>query len=338
MNWFERGWYKQHSATWLLLPLTLIFTVLSAVRRLLFKLGLKKKTKLPVPVVIVGNITVGGTGKTPFVIWLARYLQAIGLQPGIISRGFGGQIKSGCHCVAPNDSASLVGDETRLIANNLNLPVMVGRDRALCGEKLASDYGCNIIISDDGLQHYKLARDIEIILIDGHRQLGNQALLPAGPLREGKWRLNTTPLVIQNGRPDNLTLTPYYFSVKAAGFKPILQMGNEDVGLITQKFNKKIGSYAVCAIGNPQRFYHTLQEQGVKILEYHSFIDHHNFTSEDFDVCNGAQIVMTEKDAVKCREFAQANWWYLPIEITPDSKFQAKLAEIIDKTRKQYGI
>ncbi|WAJ71195.1 tetraacyldisaccharide 4'-kinase [Catenovulum adriaticum] len=329
MNWFEKGWYKQHKFIYLLLPLTALFWALSAIRRGLFKYGLKKTYKASAPVIVVGNITVGGTGKTPFVIWLTQHLIEQGFKPGIINRGYGSQVGNQNVIVSAKDNAVDVGDEAKLISLKAQVPVAVGANRIKSAELLLAQ-GCDILLCDDGLQHYKLQRDLEIILVDGSRQLGNQCLLPAGPLREGKWRLKTTDFVIQNGLQP-LVLTDYYFSTQAQVPKPVL-INN------SQPFDYQLKYDAVCAIGNPQRFYQSLADKKIQLLEKYTFIDHHQFSLSDFSQCEGAGIIMTEKDAVKCNEFAQSNWWYLPISIQPDQSFIQKLDQQIINLRKQYGL
>ncbi|MCU4675664.1 tetraacyldisaccharide 4'-kinase [Catenovulum sp. 2E275] len=329
MNWFEKGWYGQHNWIYGLLPLSGLFWLLSLLRRWLFKIGLKKSHKLPVPVVVVGNITVGGTGKTPFVIWLVAELQKQGFKPGVINRGYGSELGKINKVVSTQDTAQQVGDEAKLIALNSKVPVAVGRNRIKSANLLMAQ-GCNILVCDDGLQHYKLQRDLEIILIDGSRQLGNHCLLPSGPLREGKWRLSSTPFVIQNGSQPT-EFSKFKFATQALPPKPIL------AGSV-QKFDLNLAYYAVCGIGNPNRFYQTLNEKNIQLLEKYSFIDHHQFTLKDFDKCTGAGVIMTEKDAVKCYSFAQPNWWFLPITIKPDPEFIRLLLNQLTHLRNQYGI
>lgn len=329
MNWVEKGWYQQHKWTYLLLPLTALFWLLSAIRRRLFQLGLKKSYNISAPVIVVGNITVGGTGKTPFVIWLTQHLIKQGLKPGIINRGYGSQIGENNLIVTAQNSAFEVGDEAKLISLKTQVPVAVGSDRIKSAELLLAQ-GCDILLCDDGLQHYKLQRDLEIILIDGSRQLGNQCLLPSGPLREGKWRLKTTDFVIQNGAK-SLVYTDYYFTTQAQEPAPLLADQK-------QTFNYQCQYDAVCAIGNPQRFYQSLADKKIQLLEKYTFIDHHQFSLSDFSQVKGSGIIMTEKDAVKCSDFAQPNWWYLPISIQPDQFFIEKLDQQIINLRKQYDL
>lgn len=329
MNWFERGWYKQHKGTYWLMPLSLIFWLLSALRRKLFKLGLKKTTRVKLPVIVVGNITVGGTGKTPFVIWLIEFLQQQGWQPGVISRGYGSQIKHGLHLVQANDPACLIGDEVKLIHNRTQVPIVVGVKRVDAAAKLAELGQCNIIISDDGLQHYALNRDIEIILIDAQRQLGNQLLLPAGPLREGAWRLKTTPFVIYNGLSNNELSnekTHFHFTTQVQSAQPVVPNLKQP----PNTFDSTKSYCAICGIGNPQRFWDTLDKVNISVADKRVFLDHYQYTATDFETLK-TPVIMTEKDAVKCTLFAQPDWWYLPISISPCSEFVNKLSSQLVK-------
>ncbi len=329
MNWFERGWYRQHNWIYLLAPLSLVFWFLSLLRRGLFKLGLKQSHQLKVPVIVVGNITVGGTGKTPFVVWLVEQLKQQGFKPGVINRGYGSQLGNKNKLIEASDLAAFVGDEAKLIYQNAHVPVAVGTDR-IKSAALLTEAGCNILVCDDGLQHYKLKRDLEIILIDGSRGLGNQCLLPAGPLREGKWRLKTTDLVIQNGAQQN-PYSAFHFTTHALSPVPVDKQSK-------QEFDLHQAYYAVCGIGNPQRFYQTLADKKIQLLEKYSFIDHHQFTLSDFSNFQNSGVIMTEKDAVKCEPFAQKNWWYLPITIKPDAAFIQLLQKQLTKIRNQYGL
>lgn len=326
MNWFERGWYQQHKGTLLLLPLSGVFWLLSTLRRTLFKLGVKQSIELDKPVIVVGNITVGGTGKTPFVIWLVEHLRSKGWNPGVITRGYGGQVKTEVHIVQPQDRASFIGDEVKLIFNRTQVPIAVSSQRANAAKALIEKCHCDIIISDDGLQHYQLNRDVEIILIDGSRQLGNQFLLPAGPLREGLWRLNTSDLVIQNGQSSQASFTPHMFTTQISEPKPVV--GTDSY----QMFDYSATYHSVCAIGNPQRFFDSLSQKNIKIASESVFLDHYQYTQSDFGQFE-QEIIMTEKDAVKCMDFAQKGWWYLPISIQPDLLFIDKLDKKLNSLR-----
>jgi tetraacyldisaccharide 4'-kinase len=198
-EWLQRQWYKSGVWQFVLMPLSWLFLLLSSLRRLAYRLGIFKTIRLPVPVIVVGNITVGGTGKTPLVIWLAEQLAQAGYKPGIISRGYGGKNDLPM-AVTDNSDPAIAGDEPVMIAGRTIASVWVGRDRAATGMALLNAHpACDLIISDDGLQHYRLTRDAEIVVIDGQRHFGNGRLLPAGPLREPARRLASVDAVVSNG-------------------------------------------------------------------------------------------------------------------------------------------
>lgn len=322
----EQSWYRQTWWTWLLMPLALLFAAISAVRRLGFKLRLLKSTRVKAPVIIVGNISVGGTGKTPFTLWLCQYLQQQGLKPGILSRGYGAKITRP-QLVTSQMSALEIGDEPLLLAQLTGVPVVVCPKRVQGAEFLLAHTDCNIVICDDGLQHYALARDLEIVLIDGQRQLGNGWLLPAGPLREGAWRLNTADLVLSNSAAS--PYTPYQFDVIADAPQALSQA--------TEALAPAATVALVSGIGNPQRFLTTATQAGFTISATHFFPDHHPFTPADFQAIS-TPLLMTAKDAVKCQPFAQANWYYLPITAKVPASAQQVLAQKLQQIRSRYGL
>ncbi len=324
MNALERSWYQKFGWSWLLLPLSLLFWLLSAARRLAFRLGLSAQQRLRVPVVVVGNISVGGTGKTPVTLRLCEILQANGWRPGIISRGYGVKLKTP-RLVKPDDSPTECGDEPVLLAQRSGCPVVIFPDRVKGGEFLLATTDCNIVICDDGLQHYRLARDLEIILIDASRGLGNGLLLPAGPLREGRWRLAQADVVLSNGGQDaplsgqisgNFYLQP--------GVPQPLQ--HAEVAL-----DSTTTLQLVSGIGNPQRFAATVQKAGFKLAGQHWFADHHPFTPADL-ASIPTPLLMTEKDAVKCRAFAKPGWFYLPVEAVLPAAVETYILERLRKT------
>ncbi|MDR3492879.1 MAG: tetraacyldisaccharide 4'-kinase [Gammaproteobacteria bacterium] len=305
----EKQWYRS-SLTWLtflLLPLTFIFYCVVKIRRLVYAYGLKKIYKLPVPVIVVGNITVGGTGKTPFVISLATYLKEQGYTPGIATRGVGGKQQQAPRYVDDYALATDVGDEAILLKKRTQCPVVVGIDRVAAVYELISKSNCNIIISDDGLQHYRLGRDIEIAIVDSTRQFGNGYMLPAGPLREPISRLDKVDFVISK--------------MSLLGDMLISLDQTQKISLATFK-NKKI--HAVAAIGNPQRFFKSLRDAGLDIIE-HIFPDHYLYQENDLLFSDDAPILMTEKDAVKCLSFDIKNAWYLPVTTRLDNEFLNQL-------------
>lgn len=323
MSWLEQRWYRREVAPemWLLLPLTLLFKLLVWLRLWLFKLGVKKQHKIPAIVIVVGNISVGGNGKTPLVILLAKWLMAAGYQPGILSRGYGGKADSYPHFVTPACSAQVIGDEPVLIRRNLTCPMIVDPVRYRGAMALVKQYQCNVILCDDGLQHYALGRDIEIAVVDGVRRFGNGWMLPMGPLREPVKRLKKANFTVVNGGTaqadeHQMTLQPdKLVNVKSPQQTQLLQQLKQPV-------------IAAAAIGNPQRFFNLLTQQGVVLKQQLGFADHHPFSPGDLP---RETLLMTEKDAVKCQAFADENWWFLPVNAQLDDSFKqqllAKLAE-----------
>ena len=321
MRLIEKVWFNNHPAKWLLLPmllpLSVLFWLLSSLRRLSFKFGLSKSYNVSKPVIVVGNIGVGGNGKTPIVIYLVELTRSLGLTPGVISRGYGGQAPHYPYLVNNDSTTFAAGDEPVLIQQRCQVPVAVGSDRIASAELLIAQ-GCDIIISDDGLQHYRLQRDLELIIVDGKRLFGNGLLLPAGPLREGQWRLAKSDLVIYNGKEENDMQEHSYPSLH------MLLRATEVCNLLTNErinltdfimINSSVN--AIAGIGAPQRFFDTLTVNKLKIINQQSFVDHHSFTLADFHAFDdNIALLMTEKDAVKCRGFCKANWWYLPVDAT----------------------
>ena len=300
----ERQWYGRPHWLFLFLPLTALFIWLTSVRA---KRQKQFAHKPPVPLVVVGNITVGGTGKTPVIIALVNYLQQCGYRPGVVSRGFGGSAHD-IFAVTHETSAAVVGDEPALIFQATGCAVMVGKDRVLCAQRLYEQFQCNIILSDDGLQHYRLARDIEWVIVDGARGFGNGWSLPVGPLRESISRLRSVDAVLINGEQRvpgaamsvNFKLQPEYWQNVQTGQRVALQ----DLD-ISQ-------AVAIAGIGNPARFFNTLNALGFSGRHY-AFADHYPFAEIDFLPFTNNVVLMTAKDAVKCAGFAKANWWALAV-------------------------
>jgi tetraacyldisaccharide 4'-kinase len=298
----ESAWYGTARAPWWAAPLSLLYGAITALRRTLYRLGVLRSVRLPVPVIVIGNISVGGTGKTPLTIALAEGLRMRGYTPGVVSRGYGGTQKLPLLLDALPDPAQ-VGDEPCLIRAS-GVPVAVGRDRPAAA-KLLIDAGCDVVIADDGLQHYALARDMEICVIDGVRRFGNGRLLPAGPLREPMSRLQRVAFRVCNG------------GALAAGDIPMELRGGTARALLDDHI-KPLADFAgqtvhaVAAIGHPVRFFASLRSQGLQVIE-HPFPDHHAFAASDFSFGDCKPVLMTEKDAVKCRAFAQAHWWSVPV-------------------------
>ncbi len=314
MRLIEKVWFHQHSAKYilvpLLLPLTLIFWLLSLLRRIAYQCKLLPAHNISKPVIVVGNIGIGGNGKTPVVLWLINVCTKLGLKPGVISRGYGSNAPHYPYLLTPSSTVQESGDEPLMIYHRTQVPLSIGADRIQCAKQLI-DQGCNILIADDGLQHYRLKRDLELIVVDGKRRFGNGLLLPAGPLREGLWRLKTVDFVINNGKQKPkgseipMTLLP----------TSLVNCLTNDVVKTEQFLLKHERVNAIAGIGSPARFFSTVQYLGFRISQKQGFIDHHNFTETDFsNFSEELPLFMTEKDAIKCKAFAKENWWYVPVD------------------------
>ena len=310
----EHFWYRIRPAHLVLFPLSLLFGVVVAVRRWLYRVGGLHCTRMPVPVIVVGNITVGGSGKTPSVLWLVDCLQERGYTPGIVLRGYGGS--ESLQEVRPDSDPARAGDESVLLAKRTGVPVFAGRDRAQAAlALLAAHPGRDVLVSDDGLQHYGLARDIEIAVVDGQRRFGNGWLLPAGPLREPVGRLASVDAVLVHGDGELSALRAPQFLAKLTGdsFQNLL---NPDFRVAAPDLRDRV-LHAVAGIGNPPRFFAQLQRMGLT-FRAHPFPDHFRFSADDLAFAGDDVVLMTEKDAVKCNAFARENWWYLPVEAEVD--------------------
>jgi len=318
-NWLQKQWFTFTLWHLLLLPISWLFSIVVTLRRFLYKLGLFHSYNLNVPVVVVGNINVGGAGKTPLVIWLAEQLKLAGYKPGIISRGYGSSL-TGLASVSPDSDPSSVGDEPVLIAMRTVCPVFVGAKRVEVGLALLKAHPeCNIIISDDGLQHYALQRDVEIVVFDALTGFGNGALLPAGPLREPISRLKTVDVVVGNGRQSSasqvVTPVPIEMQLQASTF---YNLHNRQLELSPAEFAGK-SITAVAGIGNPERFFLQLKTMGLH-FKSKAYNDHYQYSSQDFEDIDTDIVIMTEKDAVKCTSFARTNFWVLPVRAEIDKR------------------
>lgn len=319
--WLQEQWYGSQAPNILLMALEFLFRRGVKLRRAAYRHGLRKSERLPVPVIVVGNISVGGTGKTPLVIWLADFLLRAGYRPGIISRGYGGRKPGEPIMANPESDPREVGDEPLLIARRTGRPVCVFPLRAAAGRTLLKRTDCDIVICDDGLQHYALARDVEIAVIDGARRFGNGRCLPAGPLRESVERLAEADLVVCQGRAES-------------GEFPMTLAGNHAVNLLDETRKKSLTEFAdmklhaVAGTGNPGRFFAYLQSLGLAI-EPKAFPDHHRFRREDIGFGDDRPVLMTEKDAVKCRDFAGEQHWYVPVEARLPLEFGEKLLNLL---------
>lgn len=320
-RWAMDVWYKDPFIGVWLMPFGFLFSDAVKFRRFLYRLKILKTHTLPVPVIVVGNITVGGTGKTPLIIWLAGFLMDSGFKPGIISRGYGGQAESWPQSVSAVSDAKQVGDEALLIARQTGCPMAVGPLRVDSANLLLKQSDCDVILSDDGLQHYALNRDIEIAVIDGERRFGNGYCLPAGPLREPIERLERVDFIIVNGEK----YEDREFSMLLVGDQVVNLVTGEQKSL--QEFNG-VECHALAGIGNPDRFFKLLEMAGLTCMT-HSFPDHYQFQRHDIEFADNRPVLMTEKDAVKCTAFAGKQHWYLPVNAVPDAVFSEQLLNLI---------
>ncbi|MGJ8679960.1 tetraacyldisaccharide 4'-kinase [Paraglaciecola sp.] len=323
MKWIDKMWYSPSWFHWsiivLLMPFTFIFWLLSSLRRTLFALKIKPSTRVPVPVIVVGNISVGGNGKTPLVVYLANRLKQEGYRPGVLSRGYGGKNASYPVSVDANSPANVVGDEAVLMRQNINSPLVVDPIRSRGAKELVGSHNCNVIICDDGLQHYALQRDIEIVVVDGKRGSGTGLLLPSGPLREGNWRLEKADFVVLNG--GTVTNGEHLMSLESGR---LINVKHRNKSMSIHDIKTPV--VAAAGIGNPQRFFDLLKSKQVKLKACLNFIDHHQFTEKDLPQ---ETVLMTEKDAVKCTSFAHDDWWYLPVNAKLTQQFESQFLQLL---------
>ncbi len=328
-RWIHRVWYEGARFGWVLLPLSGLYWLLTLCRRFLYRCGVPKTLRLPVPVIVVGNITAGGTGKTPAVIWLARELRACGFSPGIVSRGYGGSKAASPMRVDAESAADVVGDEPVLLARRSGCPVVVDANRVRAAAMLVDD-GVDVIVSDDGMQHYRLGRDYEICVIDGARGLGNRRLLPAGPLRELPDRLKDVDQVLVNGpmQPGNdLTVAEQ----NAVEFELVATEACRLNGSLTRLIERFSGTtvHAVAGIGNPGRFFDLLRAEGIQVIE-HAYADHAPLAVEGLDFGDDFEVFMTEKDAVKLGRSVKDKYWYIPVDLQMDPAYALPMLEQIE--------
>lgn len=309
-----QSWYQEKLRWWnyLLVPFTVIFAGIVLVRRTLYRVGLLQQVKNNVPVIVVGNISVGGVGKTPLVVFLAQLLKKQGFRPGIVSRGHGGDNRF-CNEVLPHSDPVIVGEEAVLIARRTGCPMVTGRNRPEAVQTLMALHACDIIISDDGMQHYRLHRDIEIAVIDGARRFGNRLCLPAGPLREPVERLAEVDFIVTNGEAAR--------GEYRMGLAP-MKLQN----IVDPTYCRSLDSWrgktvhAVAAIGNPQRFFNDLTKAGLNVLPS-EYPDHYYYKAKDVTFPDALPVIMTEKDAVKCLDFANDRLWSLPVQAELSDSF-----------------
>jgi tetraacyldisaccharide 4'-kinase len=323
MSFAERHWYRLSAVSLLLFPVSLAFRALVALRRALYRCGALPSVRLPVPVIVIGNLTAGGTGKTPLVLWLVDELARRRRKPGIVCRGYGGTAASP-RAVAPGDDPVLVGDEPALLAERAGCPVWIGADRpAAARALLAANPGCDVIVCDDGLQHYRLQRDVELAVED-ERGFGNGFMLPAGPLREPASRPVDARVINRSGEagPANPQGATPAFAMRLVP-SGLVRVSDPRARLPAAEIAGK-RLHAVAGIGDPGRFFRSLERIGLRVTA-HPFPDHHRFSPEDLAFPECDYIVMTEKDAVKCRRFGRSDLVALRVEAAAEPA----LAELI---------
>jgi tetraacyldisaccharide 4'-kinase len=322
-------WYGGSKPPRWLLPLSAIYGVASRLRRLAYAKHWRRPAPLGCAVIVVGNLSVGGTGKTPLVCWLTARLAGLGFRPGIVTRGYGGSSRH-ARFVQASDDPNTVGDEAIMLARRTGVPVASGRDRPAAAQLLINA-GCDVIVSDDGLQHYALARDCEIIVVDGERRFGNGRLLPAGPLREAPGRLKEADAVVVNGGPAVIG-----GHVSLAGALRVRLEATNAVALrygtpkpLSEFAGKSV--HAIAAIGNPQRFFNMLESLGIHVIA-HALPDHAQLQADDILYADDLPVLMTEKDAVKCTERAGPNHWYVPVSVVFDEGDDEVLQSVVTKS------
>jgi tetraacyldisaccharide 4'-kinase len=320
--WLNRVWYERTSPPWWLLPLSLTYGAAAGARRFLYAKHLRKSSRLPSPVVVVGNLSVGGTGKTPLVCWLTARLKERGFKPGVVTRGYGGS-SANVQLVDLSADPNIVGDEPLLLARRSGAPVAVGRDRPAAAQ-LLMNAGCDVVVSDDGLQHYALARDCEIVVVDGDRRFGNGRLLPAGPLRESKQRLGRVDAVVLNGGAAPLEGT---LRMRLEAQEALSLIGGAAKPL--QEF-AGVSVHAVAGIGNPERFFNMLRSFGIEVVA-HPLPDHARLQAADISFPDGRPVLMTEKDAVKCARIAGPLHWYVPVTANFADRDSKVLLDIVTR-------
>jgi tetraacyldisaccharide 4'-kinase len=309
--------------------LSAVYGIVSRLRRLGYTKHWRRSTPLTRPVIVIGNLSVGGTGKTPLVCWLAVRFTALGFRPGIVTRGYGGSARR-ARLVQASDDPNTVGDEAIMLARRTGVPIAIGRDRPAAAQLLINA-GCDVIVSDDGLQHYALARDCEIIVVDGERRFGNGRLLPAGPLREVPRRLREADAVVVNGGPAVIGGHAYLAGALRVRLEAInaiaLRYGTAKP--LSEFSGKSV--HAIAAIGNPQRFFKMLQSLGINVIA-HALPDHARLRVEDISFADDLPVLMTEKDAVKCTEMAGPHHWYVPVNVVFDDGDAEALQSVVARS------
>jgi tetraacyldisaccharide 4'-kinase len=314
-------WYEKNFWQYLLVPFAFVYGGLVRARKLVYQSGALSVFRASVPVLVVGNVSIGGTGKTPLTIWLAAKLTEFGFKPGIVCGGYRGRANSWPQQVRVDSDNYVVGDEAIILAANTSVPVVAGPDRGNAVKALLEKYDVDFVLSDDGMQHYSLARDIEIAVINGVRRLGNGKIIPAGPLRESGKRLKEVDMIVCNGIPARGEFAMNYRA------EELRKLGGAGHAILLQSFSEK-HVHAVAGIGNPESFFSLLESLGF-LLEKHVFPNHHFYEERDIAFDDGMPIVMTEKDAVKCVRLKNENMWYLPLKVELSLAFEERLKSIL---------
>ena len=315
-------WYGKSPLSLLLAPVGWLYCAGAVLRRAAYRAGIARVGHVDAPLIVVGNISVGGTGKTPLVIWIAHFLLSRGVRPGIVSRGYRGRADHWPQQVRADSDPTMVGDEPLLLARATGCPVVAGPDRLRAARSLLRHAECDVLISDDGLQHLAMGRDLEIAVVDGVRRHGNGRCLPAGPLREPVSRLASVDMVVGNGGG-----LPGEFSMRVSA--------GEARKLDGETLSQPLASFqpgpvhAVCGIGSPSRFFDTLECAGLALIR-HPFPDHHAFVGADIVFDDELPVLMTEKDAVKCRRFADSRHWCVPVKAELPEAFGVRLLSLLD--------
>jgi len=331
-NLLTKIWYGESPLVWLLVPLSWLYSRTVAIRTYLYEAKILRSVAVDAPVVVVGNITVGGTGKTPLTIWLAKALKQRGFVPGIVSRGYGGKVGPAPIEVSGDSDPAVVGDEAILIASESGCTVVVHPDRVAAASK-AIDLGANVILADDGLQHLRLERNCEIAVVDGHRGFGNGRMLPAGPLRERPSRLDRVDKVVVQRRASKSAAIlkrssdrrPLHFSLKPIAMR---RLDHSEVGDFAEFSAKTV--HGVAGIGNPERFFRLLESFGM-IVRRHPLADHAVITKHDIDFDDDLPIVMTGKDAVKCRFPEAAKCWCVDVDVEFEGADSDLLLQLVSR-------
>jgi tetraacyldisaccharide 4'-kinase len=329
-----RRWYGPRPI-WPLIPLAGLFAALSVVRRVCYARGIFQVVHLPVPVIVVGNISVGGTGKTPLVLWLSQALRSQGYRPGIVTRGYGGNSAHWPLPVTATTSAALAGDEAVLLARAAKVPVTVGPDRVAAAQRLLHDHPVNVIVSDDGLQHYRLGRDVQILTLDGERGFGNGWRLPAGPLRESAAAIRRMDLVVCKGRLPAAAELPPDTPIMKLVLSEAVHLPDGAVQPLANFRGRSV--HSVAGIGHPEQFFAALASHGIRV-EPHALPDHSGFSQRELMFDDDKPVLMTEKDAVKCADFNLPNYWYVRARVEFSDQHAGAILRLVRERLSAAGV